>query len=142
MGSGMREGKENEEIIELTEVVEEGILNLEVRLQEPAIPESTPENLPGESPPPQPEEKHSPGIGEGASQPSRDLPLPPGFFLQDSGAESQPVKETLKAQVEKWVASEGARVLERVAKEMFPRIAEEVLRREIEKLKAEAEEKE
>jgi len=51
-------------------------------------------------------------------------------------------KNALKARAEEWMAAEGVRVLERVAREMFPKIAEEVLRREIAKLKAEVEEKE
>jgi hypothetical protein len=40
------------------------------------------------------------------------------------------------------MAVEGVRVLERLAREMFPKIATEVLRQEIEKLKAGIEEKE
>jgi hypothetical protein len=42
---------------------------------------------------------------------------------------------------EEWMGSDGIRVLERVAREMFPLIATEVLRQEIEKLKVDAEEK-
>ncbi len=52
------------------------------------------------------------------------------------------LREAMLARVEKWVAQEGVRVLERVAREIFPRIAEDMIRKEIEKLKAEAEEKE
>jgi hypothetical protein len=51
-------------------------------------------------------------------------------------------KNALKARAEEWMASEGVRILERVAREMFPKIAEDVLRKEIEKLKAEVKEKE
>jgi len=46
------------------------------------------------------------------------------------------------SRVEKWTAQEGVRVMERVAREIFPKVAEEMIRKEIEKLKAEAEEKE
>ena len=47
------------------------------------------------------------------------------------------MKESLKVGAGEWMASEGVRILEQVAREMFPRIAREVLRQEIEKLKAE-----
>ena len=52
------------------------------------------------------------------------------------------IREAMLARVEKWAAQEGVRVLERVAREIFPGIAEDMIRKEIEKLKAEAEEKE
>jgi hypothetical protein len=52
------------------------------------------------------------------------------------------MKNALTVKAEEWMASEGVRVLERVAREMFPRIAEGVLRREIDKMKAEIGEKE
>ncbi len=50
-------------------------------------------------------------------------------------------KEALLKKTEEWMAVEGTRVLERVAREMFPVIAAEVLRQEIEKIKMEVEEK-
>lgn len=50
-------------------------------------------------------------------------------------------KEALQRKTEEWMAADGLRIFERVAREMFPVIAAEVLRQEIEKLKAEAEEK-
>jgi hypothetical protein len=50
-------------------------------------------------------------------------------------------KEALRRKTEEWISTEGMRVCERVAREMFPAIAAEILRREIEKLKTEAEEK-
>jgi hypothetical protein len=50
-------------------------------------------------------------------------------------------KEALFKKTEEWMAVEGTRVLERVAREMFPGIAAEVLRQEIEKIKMEVEEK-
>ena len=46
------------------------------------------------------------------------------------------MKEVWKAGAEEWMASEGVQVLERIAREMFPKIAREVLGQEIEKLKA------
>jgi hypothetical protein len=46
------------------------------------------------------------------------------------------------ARLEKWAAQEGERVLERVAREIFPKVAKEMIQKEIERLKAEAEEKE
>ena len=52
------------------------------------------------------------------------------------------MKSALKVRAEEWMASEGVKVLERVAREMFPRIAEAVLRKEIDTLKAEIKEKE
>jgi hypothetical protein len=52
------------------------------------------------------------------------------------------MKRALKVRAEEWLASEGVKVLERVAREMFPRIAEAVLRKEIDKLKTEIKEKE
>jgi hypothetical protein len=52
------------------------------------------------------------------------------------------MKSALKVRAEEWMASEGVKVLERVAREMFPRIAEAVLRKEIDKLKAEIKERE
>ena len=65
-----------------------------------------------------------------------------GERTQEYASELLTTKDSLKAGAEEWVASEGVRVLERVAREMFPKIAEEVLRKEIEKLKAEVKEKE
>ena len=52
------------------------------------------------------------------------------------------MKSALSAKAEEWMAAEGVRVLERVAREMFPQIAEAVLRKEIDKLKAGMKEKE
>ena len=50
-------------------------------------------------------------------------------------------KEALLKKTEEWMTAEGTRVLERVAREMFPAIAAGVLRQEIEKIKMEVEEK-
>ena len=51
------------------------------------------------------------------------------------------LREAMLARVEKWAAQDGVRILERVAREIFPRIAEDMIGKEIEKLKAETEEK-
>ncbi len=51
-------------------------------------------------------------------------------------------KEALLRKTEEWMAVEGTRVFERVAREMFPAIAAGVLKQEIEKIKLETEEKE
>jgi hypothetical protein len=90
----MADVEKNEEIIELTEVVEE---------------------------------KPAPAGKEGERS-------------HENTSEFLAMKRTLTAKAEEWMASEGVRVLERVAREMFPRIAEGVLRREIDKLKAEIKE--
>jgi hypothetical protein len=60
----------------------------------------------------------------------------------DFQAEVKEMKTVLQAESQQWMATEGAKILERVAREMFPKIAAEVLREEIARLKAEAEEKE
>ncbi len=49
-------------------------------------------------------------------------------------------KETLQAGVEKWLGSEGVKVLEQQTREILPGIAAEALGREVEKLKAALEE--
>jgi uncharacterized small protein (DUF1192 family) len=92
----MSNAEKNEEIIELTEVVEEK---------------------------PAPGRKEREGSHEYAS-------------------EALAMKSALTVKAEEWMASEGVRILERVAREMFPRIAEGVLQREIDRLKAEIKEKE
>jgi uncharacterized protein YfaT (DUF1175 family) len=61
--------------------------------------------------------------------------------LQAEMEKMQAQKEALQMKTEEWMASDGIRVLERIAREMFPLIATEVLRQEIEKLKVDAEEK-
>jgi hypothetical protein len=56
-------------------------------------------------------------------------------------AEMRAIREAMLSRVEKWVAQDGEQILERVAREVFPRVAEEIIRKEIEKLKKEAEER-
>jgi hypothetical protein len=55
-------------------------------------------------------------------------------------AEMRSIREAMLNRVEKWVAQEGVQVLERIAREMFPKVAEEGIRKEIENMKKEAEE--
>jgi len=91
----MTDRKDDEEIIELTEVIEE--------------------------------------------KPRKITPQPsvPGYE-----SELKAMREALQARAEEWMSKEGGRILERVAREIFPKIAEEVLRKEIERIKAQVEEKE
>ena len=125
----MAEVEKDEEIIELTEVVEEKPgaggregestffpSNSDKKTMEPSI--ELERDRTQESPPP--------------SRPSS----------REYTSEVQAVENALKARAEEWMASEGVRVMEQAARKMFPKIAEEVLRKEIEKLKAEIKEKE
>jgi hypothetical protein len=86
--------------------------------------------------------------GEGTFFPSNsdkktmEPPPPSGPSSREYTSEVQAVENALKARAEEWMASEGVRVMEQAARKMFPKIAEEVLRKEIEKLKAEIKEKE
>jgi len=137
------EKKEEEEIIELTEVIEEDFGPM---VQDPgkgAIPLTLDEKTASRDIGLSGREDLKPGGEE--SRKSRDIQaiseVVPPPFLSNFESEVRAMKEALKAQVEEWMASDGPRVLERVAREMFPEIAEAVLRREIEKLKAEFEEK-
>ena len=77
-----------------------------------------------------------------AAGPPIPAPAPPRPSPPNIEAEMQAIREAMLARVEKWVAQDGVRVLERVGREIFPKIAEEMIRKEIEKLKTEAEEKE
>ncbi len=85
----------------------------------------------------------------GAEPPPRKSPEPPTLAvppprppLPDVEAEMRGIREAMLARVEKWAAQEGERILERVAREIFPQVAKEMIQKEIERLKAEAEEKE
>ncbi len=121
---------EKEEIIDLTEVVEEpsGSEKREYRERAAAAQDSS----------------------RGAERPFGE-PWPSQTEVQSLLKEMEEIraevnkmgvqKEALQRKIEEWMAVEGSRVCERVAREMFPAIAAEVLRQEIEKLKAEAEEK-
>jgi hypothetical protein len=76
------------------------------------------------------------------SEPARPSPEPPKPPVLNVEAELRSIREAMLSRVERWVSQEGVQVLERAAREMFPKIAEEVLRKEIEKIKADAEERE
>jgi hypothetical protein len=75
-------------------------------------------------------------------EPARSSPEPPKPPVLNVEAELRSIREAMLSRVERWVSQEGVQVLERVAREMFPKIAEEVLRKEIEKIKAVTEERE
>jgi hypothetical protein len=120
---------QNEEIIELTEVLDER-------------PGAVGKDRPKGFSPPASEAKT--GVGpaprsEKTWEPRREESQPSSLNLE---SEMRAMREKLKAAAEEWMAAEGVRILERVAREMFPRIAAGVLRQEIEKLRAGLEEKE
>ena len=107
-------GEKNEEIIELTEVLEEG-------------PAFAARRDPGERLLPNPVNKKDPVH----PQDSNDSP----FALPDSSARM--MKEVFTRQVENWTAGEGTRLVERLTAEFIPRIVAEKLSSETAKLKAE-----
>lgn len=100
---------------------------------DPAKPASGPRFTFPEAPGTAPEQPHLP------PETVRSAPEPPPLNVE---AELRAMREAMLSRVERWVSQEGVEVLERVAREIFPKIAEEVLRKEIEKVKAEAEERE
>jgi hypothetical protein len=103
--------------------------------QEPPRPAPGPPRVVAEPP------RTAPEPPKMAAQPPRTAPEPSRPSLPNMEAEMRAIREAMLARVEKWAAQEGVRVLERVAREIFPGIAEGMIRKEIEKLKAEAEEK-
>jgi len=107
--------KEKEEIIELTEVLEEGS----------AFParNERPERLS-----PDPEERNPFARSPAAKD------LRPGLLGSDAGM----MKEIFTREAQTWLANNGTQILEKIAREIFPQIAEKVLRQEIEKLKEES----
>ncbi len=130
----MMTDSKNEEIIDLTEVVEEGPSFAGKEKDDPfTTPLASPKMDFRE------EEKKPPGE-----------PLPEKKPVADSGRPSSPgyeaeimaLQERWNARVEAWFAKEGIQILERVARETFPKIAEKVLRTEIDKMKTEIEEPE
>ncbi len=168
----MTDVEKDEEIIELTEVVEEEPASGERDRMGSSLP-STPELKVAEPSidlnrdrSREPKKEVSREIGSGLVIPDSPLkgillsdrektfkigegqrilpsiPESPRSVSPDFEAELRALKESLTAKAEAWMASEGVRVLERVAREIFPQIAEVVLRREVEKLKAEVKEKE
>jgi len=126
----MTNAKKNEEIIELTDVVEEKLGPGGKDRPRAFSPPASGEKISG-SGPDQRSDKNLEPPKEGSWRLSRDYE-----------SEGRAMKEALKAGADEWMASEGVRLLERVAREMFPKIAREVLGREIEKLKAEVKEQE
>ena len=118
--------------------------------EEPTLPDTPP--IPGKPlgfsrPGPQPVRpvqeplQPAPGPPRMAAGPPGPAPVSPRPSRPNVEAEMQAIREAMLARVEKWVAQEGVRVLERVGREIFPKIAEDMIRKEIEKLKTEAEEK-
>ena len=154
----MVEANKNEKIIELTEIVEEK----PIKFSPPALAKEIADSggkkkeepqpvkgIPGtlkNSPPrnaPLNYEKEPAGKTD-LEAPNRSIPVSRSSqpLYLDYETEVQDMKKALDAKAREWVASEGVKVMERVAREIFPRIAEEILQKEIEKLKTEAEEKE
>jgi len=125
----MAEAEKDEEIIELTEVVEEKVGAGGRQGEDIFFPSNS-------------DQKTMEASIELGRDRNLEPPLRSGPSSQEYASEVQAVKNVLKARAEEWMASEGVRVMERVAREMFPEIAEEVLRKEIEKLKSEMKEKE
>jgi len=124
----MTNAKKNEEIIELTDVVdaERGSGGRDRPI--PFSPPVSEEKISGAGPDPRSNRNLEPRREE-----SRSL-------SRDPESENRDMKKALRAGAEEWMASEGVRVLERIAREMFPKIAREVLGQEIEKLKAQVKE--
>jgi hypothetical protein len=125
----MAEAEKDEEIIELTEVVEEKVAAGGKQGEDIFFPSNS-------------DRKTMEASIELGRDRNLEPPLSSGPLSQEYVSEVQAVKNVLKARAEEWMASEGVRVMERVAREMFPEIAKEVLRKEIEKLKSEIKEKE
>ncbi|MGD0625305.1 MAG: hypothetical protein ABSB32_11370 [Thermodesulfobacteriota bacterium] len=116
---------QNEEIIELTDVIKEKLgPGGKDRLQA-FSPSASEEKTTG----PAPDQRSDKNL-EPPKEESRPLSL-------THESEGRAMRESPKVGAEEWMASEGVRILEQVAREMFPQIAREVLRQEIEKLKAE-----
>jgi len=145
---------EKEEIIELTEVVEEsssstergnaetsGRPNHERREEEESQEEaasSPSEAMPSLITPPTPEEKPVPETERNTRQEvSRTAEPPPSF--EDYESEVRALREAFNARAERWLGTEGVQVLNQGVREMIPRIAEEEMEKEIEKFKAEVE---
>jgi hypothetical protein len=158
----MSDFKKTEEIIELTEVVEEtsaaGGKGGGSPFFSPDFPKS-PSSDPGEGIR-QERKKGEIWEAEAVQALKQDLlsnlkssgrqsetapssPLTESFrsILEAYETEIHNLKEKLNKKAEEWFASEGIQLLEGVAREMFPKIAEEVIEREIAKLKEESEER-
>jgi hypothetical protein len=99
----------------------------------PVSPEP-PRAVPEPPRPPEPPRVAAPG--------PRPAPEPDRPSLPGGEAEMRAMREAMLARVEKWCSQEGAGILDRLAREMFPGIAERIIRQEIDRMKAKAEEKE
>jgi hypothetical protein len=148
----MANGNFNEEIIELTEVVEEGPGVKKKPILPPTPPprkETQRDEEVFQSIPDSPlkkfilaeKEDPTPQLKREILKSPPPLPEPPRPSPVPAEKDSRLLEQAAAAQVEKWMNREGAQVIERLLRKMFYPIAEEVLRKEIEKLKAEAEEK-
>jgi len=124
----MTNAKKNEEIIDLTDVVNEEWGPAGRDRPIPFSPPASEEKISGAGPDQKSDKNLEPRMEKG----------PP--FPRDHGLEGRNMKEALRVRADEWMASEGVRVLERIAREMFPKIAREVLGQEVEKLKAEVKE--
>lgn len=115
---------EKEEIIELTEVVEEKEIPAEAVEGESSFL-SEPKN-------------QGQGLIEEESReerPEGDRPAP----IQNDGEKVSPSIEEINRKAEEWAVSEGVQVLERVAGEILPGIASEILEKEVVRLRGEVE---
>ena len=124
----MKNEDQKGEIIELTDVVEEELGPGGKDRPRAFSPPASEEKISGAGP-----DQRSDKNLEPPKEESRPL-------SRDYDSEGKAAKEALRIGAEEWMAKEGVRVLERVAREMFPQIAREVLEQEIEKLKAEVKE--
>jgi hypothetical protein len=139
--------KKNEEIIELTEVVEEGA-DFRAAAEPPRAGTEDRPPPAGEFPETASRQAGAGAAGEGPAivrRPAEDLvPRIDAEALQKEMSEIRKEAENLKAQTaglarlaEQWFSEEGKETLERFARAIFPEIAEKVLREEIRKLKEE-----
>jgi hypothetical protein len=150
----MAEKNMDEDIIDLTEVVDEE-LNPAWKIGREAAPAVEPavgikKEKMGE--PEMPRKKLDLSYGkEDPTQKIEPEPLrrfSPGAMTpkpatpQSYEPEVLELKDVLRNRAEEWISRQGVQIMEQIAREMFPKIAQDVLRREIEKIKAEAKDEE
>jgi len=118
----MADPEKDEEIIELTEVVEEKDIPAEAVEGESSFL-------------PEPEKRDQELIEEKSEEerPEGDRQAP----IQDYGEEVSPSIEGINRKAEEWAASEGVQILERVAGKILPGIASEILEKEVSRLRGE-----
>ena len=126
--------KKNEEIIELTEVLEEGPAfaaknNPGERLS--LTPERKKDSLEGLKSQEQKAREATPRVAAEAVYPEIEA-------LKKEVEKIQAQGEELSRRTQSWLESEGKQILEKIARELFPPMAEKILRQEIEKLKEES----